>query len=104
MIGGTASVRGEESVYTGNLTRQLEETFQNLLALLTAAFPEPSDNPLRHLHNLRVYYPRPDDLSEIRHACTVELGGNLREEFIQAELCRSDLLVEVEGLAITTNR
>jgi chorismate lyase/3-hydroxybenzoate synthase len=98
MIGGTASVRGEDSVHIGNLPAQLEETAQNLSALISAAFS--TDNPLARLTNLRVYYVRSRDLPEIRTAVSKWFRGPV--EWFQADLCRSDLLVEIEGLAELT--
>ena len=48
LVGGTASVRGEDSVYLDDLSRQLNETFVNLAALVSAAKPEINGNGKKH--------------------------------------------------------
>jgi enamine deaminase RidA (YjgF/YER057c/UK114 family) len=97
MIGGTASVRGEDSVHVGDLARQLEETAQNLSALLAAAFK--TEGQLSRLSRLRVYYVHSRDLTEIQASVSQWFCGQQPVEWLQADLCRPDLLVEIEGLA-----
>ena len=98
LVGGTASVVGEDSWHPGDLVRQFEETCRNLRALVRAWDPGalmPLDGAFRHL---RIYAP-----PEIARAGQVEtlarsafsLSGI---EFITARLCREELLVEIEGV------
>lgn len=96
MIGGTASIRGEDSFFVGDLTRQLEETAANLSALIGAAN---TDGNLSTLSRLRVYYVHAEHLAEIQFAVGQWFRSPHPVEWLQAELCRPDLLVEVEGLA-----
>ena len=49
--------------------------------------------------SLRVYLVRPDDLPAVRDHIARRYGAIADIEFAQAELCRSDLLVEIEGIA-----
>lgn len=97
MIGGTASIRGEDSVFVGDLARQLEETAANLSALIGAAL-ETDGNP-SILSRLRVYYVHSEHLTEIQAAVSQWFRSPHPIEWLQAELCRPDLLVEIEGLA-----
>lgn len=97
LIGGTASVRGEETVHVGDLTAQLGETFDNLSAVARRAWR--LDEPLDTYRQLRVYYVRDQDLDRIKSAVFKRFPRVRRVEFMQADLCRSDLMVEVEGLA-----
>lgn len=90
LIGGTASIRGESSRHAGDLARQLVETLANLDAVLAAAGGSVAD-----LTDLRVYHPRAADASAIRRA----LPPARRVEFVVADLCRPELLVEVEAVA-----
>jgi chorismate lyase / 3-hydroxybenzoate synthase len=100
MVGGTASVRGEDSVHVGNLPAQLQETFANLAALAGAAWPEVAgDLALKCFSGLRVYHVRAADLSMIRSAVAAAFAHPMRVEWFHADLCRGDLLVEIEGLA-----
>jgi chorismate lyase/3-hydroxybenzoate synthase len=107
LVGGTASVRGEASVHAGDLDAQLDETAENLAALLAAASGQPFDGgarsqpmaaPLAAFADVRVYYVRPDDLADLQAAC-VRVFPAADLEFVRADLCRQDLLVEIEGVA-----
>lgn len=104
LIGGTASVRGEASMHEGSLDRQLDETLANLRELLTvwsapASSPRPGHVALSHA---RAYYPRHADLAVIEPRLREGLPGATLE-FIRADLCRRELLVEIEGLAETAH-
>ncbi|MES1240407.1 MAG: pteridine-dependent deoxygenase like protein [Acidobacteriota bacterium] len=89
LVGGTASIVGEESVHLGDLARQTEETLANLAALA----------PLAGYRELRVYYPDPEKLGELRELLEGAFPRAGRIEWMRADLCRSELLVEIEGLA-----
>jgi chorismate lyase / 3-hydroxybenzoate synthase len=98
LAGGTASIRGEESMHVDDLPRQLAETFENLAALVTSAFG-PIERPLEWYRTLRVYYVREGDLPIIRGAVSGAMPGLNHVEWLPAQLCRGDLLVEIEGSA-----
>ena len=99
LIGGTASVRGEDSVHHNDLGGQIKETLENLAALIRSARGTAVQEPLSDCRDLRVYYVRDRDLPAIRSAIAGSFPNVSHPEFFRAELCRSDLLVEVEGLA-----
>jgi hypothetical protein len=100
LVGGTASIRGEESVHIGDLKAQLNETFENLSALVRNAFhAQTLPHPLHHLRDLRVYHAPTSDLAYLRLAVAESFQARARVEWIAAELCRQELLVEIEGLA-----
>jgi chorismate lyase/3-hydroxybenzoate synthase len=98
MVGGTSSVRGEDSVHVGDLQLQLAETLENLAALSREAFG-PRDNPLDRFKKLRVYHFRKSDVRPLGDAVARAFPLISDIEWVRAELCRSDLLVEIEGLA-----
>ena len=99
-VGGTASIVGEDSSHSGNLDAQLEETLENLTAVVASGNSKPPSRALLGLFtHLRVYYLRYSDLSRIKGVIARNLGNLTDVEYIQAELCRPELLVEVEGLA-----
>lgn len=111
LVGGTASVRGEETVFVGDLGQQLDETFRNLEALVDAALHSAGSGPsppgpggsLRRYRNLRVYYRRADDRERVMRAATEAFGGLRAVELARADLCRDGLLVEIEGVADLTS-
>lgn len=98
LVGGTSSVRGEDSVHVGNPRLQLAETLENLAALVRQAFG-PVPNPLSYYRAMRVYHPRKSDLQALQADINRKLPLIADIEWQQAELCRGDLLVEIEGLA-----
>ena len=55
-------------------------------------------NPFRDLH---VYFLRERDRSFIESRVAEEFPSNCRVEYVRADLCRAELLVEIEGLAET---
>lgn len=97
LVGGTASVRGEESVYVGDVRKQTAETLDNLAALLQAATGDESAGP--HLMtSVRVYHVSAHDVPVLRNLATLAFPS-ARLEFVRADICRQDLLVEIEGVA-----
>jgi chorismate lyase/3-hydroxybenzoate synthase len=106
LVGGTASIRGEDSVHVGHLEAQAEETFRNLAALVRSALAGDGDENdlergpwLDRFRDLRVYHPRLADRSSILALIQERFRCLRRVELIGAELCRAELLVEIEGLA-----
>lgn len=100
LVGGTASVRGEASVHVGDVTAQTAETLENLAALVHAAATAVGTGAtgLEDFRDVRVYYVRPDDLPSVT-ALLRDAVPAARVEYVRAELCRADLLVEIEGVA-----
>lgn len=100
LVAGTASIRGEDTMHIGDVAAQTAETLDNLDALLAAAEEAHGTSEARaRFRNLRVYLVRPDDLTIVRDAVEARYGTGVDVEFAQAELCRTDLLVEIEGVA-----
>ena len=95
LVGGTASVVGEESTHHDDLEAQLDETLGNLRALVGAAWttdPASTTGPT----SARIYFVRNEDEAFLRAVAPQKL--NTREvEFLQSDLCRPDLLVEIEA-------
>ncbi|MDP2384172.1 MAG: hypothetical protein Q8N00_15380 [Nitrospirota bacterium] len=99
-IAGTASVVGHTSQHVGLPKQQTLETIQNLKVLLPHAesaahrdFTGPQSEAL-----YKVYVRDAAHLSEIREALrSFPLSLN-QVLFLQGELCRKELLVEIEGL------
>ena len=109
LVGGTASIVGEASLHDRDARQQALETFENLAELVAAARRQiaatdtPSDPAPRAAFDafteLRVYIVRDGDAPLLREMVTERFGRTARIEFAQADLCRRELLVEIEGLA-----
>ena len=98
LIGGTASIRGEASRHLEDLPTQITETIDNLGELI-ANTTEDTTAPLSRLESLRVY--RSPTIGEGRMESSLRsfLPADLKIEHRLATLCRTELLVEVEGTA-----
>jgi chorismate lyase/3-hydroxybenzoate synthase len=103
LVAGTASIRGEETMHPGDVRAQTLETFENLSVIVrTASGQSGPDRPfgsLRCLRDLRVYFVRPADLSVIRRMVGAAMPQVEHVEYVRADLCRPELLVEIEGTA-----
>jgi chorismate lyase/3-hydroxybenzoate synthase len=111
LIGGTASIIGEDSRHARDPRRQALETFDNLAELVASASARvhtastgrstlpPVADPLDALTDLRVYFVHPDHAALVRDLVLARFHRSARIEFTRADLCRAELLVEIEGLA-----
>lgn len=104
LVGGTASIRGEDSQHVGDLQQQCDETLRNLAALVQAAGAagKSADEmaPLSRFGELRVYHARSADAGWLGDYLPARFPNVRRMEFCRADLCRSELLVEIEGVAV----
>ncbi|WP_319482072.1 hypothetical protein [uncultured Draconibacterium sp.] len=100
-ISGTASIIGELTVGVGDAAKQTEVTIQNMQRLYSeqvlAALPDNASNP--KFGHVRVYVKNRKDYADIRKVAK-ERFGDLPVVYILADICRDDLLVEIEGKVI----
>ncbi len=104
-ISGTASIVNSESMHLGNVQRQTEQTIDNIQNLISRENfarhgVEGAGAQLRDLAKIRVYVKRPQDYEKCRAICERRFGP-LPTIFAQADVCRPDLLVEIEGVAFS---
>ena len=93
-----------KTLHTGNPGKQADQTLTNIELLLSqknlARHGAPGAGAtLRDLAKLRVYVKRLQDYPIIRRVCEKRCGKNIPIIYVVADVCRSDLLVEMEGLA-----
>jgi enamine deaminase RidA (YjgF/YER057c/UK114 family) len=104
-ISGTASITQSETRHAGDAAAQTEETLDNIAALIS------EENLCRHglpgqgtsLESLalaRVYIKRQADYLQTKAVCEKRLG-ELPTIYAVANVCRPDLLVEIEGIAFS---
>jgi chorismate lyase/3-hydroxybenzoate synthase len=102
IIGGTASVRGEESVYTDSLEGQILETSLNLASVARegrrlSGHVLPADrSALEGTIATRIYHRNTSHLSTIKSLLPPSLSEAPELECIHADICRPELLVEIE--------
>jgi chorismate lyase / 3-hydroxybenzoate synthase len=99
-VSGTASIVGHETIHPGDVVAQTRETMVNIGALLGEANRVVgADRYSLEALNLKVYVRRPSDLSAIESTLSATLrGGGTRIVYLQADVCREDLLVEIEAV------
>jgi len=97
LIGGTASILGQDSHHDGDIDAQVRETCVNIAALIGAATRSSTD-ALQALRNLRVHVRDAPDASSVQ-ALLDQFVPDVPVELVQAPLCRRELLVEIEGVA-----
>ncbi len=104
-ISGTASITDSQTMHPGDVVKQTEETLDNIAALIA------EENVGRHglpglgtsltsLGFARVYIKRPEDYAAVREVCERRLGM-LPTIYAVADICRPELLVEIEGVAFS---
>jgi enamine deaminase RidA (YjgF/YER057c/UK114 family) len=104
-ISGTASIVDSESQHLGDIERQTEQTLDNIERLIAsenfaAHNVKRAGAGLQDLAKIRVYIKRGDDFAKCRAICERRLPG-VPAIYAVADVCRSELLVEIEGVAFS---
>jgi chorismate lyase / 3-hydroxybenzoate synthase len=100
LIAGTASVVGHVSVHIGAPHTQTLEIIRNLNALITQT---------ERLHGVtrgqwygqalfKIYIRHPEHFATVRDVLAEQLPSHTQLLYLQGEMCRSELLLEVEGI------
>ncbi len=105
-ISGTASITDAETRFVGDVEGQTHQTLDNIAALISgenlAAHGAPGmEATLDDLALARVYIKRQEDYEKTRAACRSRLG-ELPTIYAIGDICRPDLLVEIEGIAFAS--
>jgi chorismate lyase/3-hydroxybenzoate synthase len=97
-VSGTASIVGHETLHPGDVAAQTRETVANIDALLNEA-NRVMGEPRYSLDALKfkVYVRQPADFVAIDRALTSALRPRTPIVYLQADVCRGDLLVEIEA-------
>jgi chorismate lyase / 3-hydroxybenzoate synthase len=97
-VSGTASIVGHETMHCGDVTAQTRETLKNIESLLDEAnrVVGSAHYSLEGL-KLKVYVRRASDLAAIDSVLSAALDSSTTVVYLQADVCREDLLVEIEA-------
>jgi enamine deaminase RidA (YjgF/YER057c/UK114 family) len=108
-LSGTASIVGHQTLHAGDVARQTEETLANVAAVVDAANALSTIGPRAHRVDTlacTVYVRHARDLPVVREVLAQRLGAEapaLRNAiYLRADVCRADLLVEVEAHGIAS--
>jgi enamine deaminase RidA (YjgF/YER057c/UK114 family) len=99
-ISGTAAIIGHESIATGDLDRQLDCTLENMSLIgANAGAGKSLGAGQGWTRSFKVYVRHATDLPRITTCLARDLlqpGDTV--QYIQADICRADLLVEIEAV------
>ena len=93
-ISGTASIVGFETLHQGDAEKQTAETLVNIRTLLQQI---PHYDPHQGRMLLKVYLRHPEHLAMARDKVLAEFGPACKAVYLHSNICRSDLLLEIEG-------
>jgi enamine deaminase RidA (YjgF/YER057c/UK114 family) len=103
LISGTASIVGSASVHLGDVQAQTEETLRNLQAVIGAAHARGSARFALERMTCTVYVRHARDVDVVRRCIEAAVGPTSAAArqaiYVQADICRGDLLVEIEAHA-----
>jgi enamine deaminase RidA (YjgF/YER057c/UK114 family) len=107
-VSGTASIVNAETVHLGDVEKQTEQTLDNIEQLISREnFARggwaDAGAALDDLAKVRVYVKRAEDEALCRAVCERRLG-RIPAIYAVADVCRPDLLVEIEGVAFSELR
>lgn len=95
-ISGTASITGHESRHDNDLRNQVAETIENLRAVIAAAGMSCAGN-----WAFKIYLHDPKDLDIVNQALIAAFGPGTQRVYLHGDVCRSELLVEIEAFRQT---
>ncbi len=100
LLSGTASIVGHASQHADSLRAQLDETLTNLDSLLGAARERASTLPphLDATSRLKIYVRDAADADAVAAQLEARLGTRVPWLMLHADVCRRELLVEIEGM------
>jgi enamine deaminase RidA (YjgF/YER057c/UK114 family) len=101
LISGTASIRGEKTVGIDDPAEQTRVTIENIKRLYSPSVLSkiPVDNKVPKYGHARVYVKNRKDYAAIKKTFR-RYFGDMPVVYIIADICRDDLLVEIEGKVI----
>jgi hypothetical protein len=106
-VSGTASIIGEETIGDNSIALQTKTTINNIFKLigidnLENQIPQQFHSRFNNIDlqksfsNVRVYVKNDSDIESAEIICR-ESFGNVPMIFLRADICRANLLVEIEG-------
>lgn len=107
-ISGTASIVDSETKHIGDPAAQTRQTLENIRRLidrenLARHGIDGFDAGIENLTSARVYVKRPAHYQAIREICE-KLLGSTPIIYTHSDVCRDELLVEIEGIAACSKK
>jgi enamine deaminase RidA (YjgF/YER057c/UK114 family) len=105
-ISGTASIQGEKTIGVNDIETQTKTTIENINNLISVENLK-TNGILNNYHiikfsSVRVYVKSPHYISVVRQICNKSFP-EVQVNYLIADICRDNLLVEIEGIAELTS-
>ena len=105
-ISGTASIMGQDTIGIGDVEKQTQVTINNIIKLTGQKRIEQNvtntNTDWGKFILLRVYIKNQDDFSKVKMLCMKQFPG-VPAIFIESDICRDNLLVEIEAEFLINN-
>jgi hypothetical protein len=100
-VSGTASIIGQDTIGKGDIREQTAITILNILKLtssqnLISFAPQLNHNNSNIYDRIRVYVKNDIDIPIVKSIC-IHHFGNIPTLYVKSDICRTDLLVEIEA-------
>lgn len=100
-VSGTASILGEKTMYPGDVAKQTLTTIKNIQRLFSNENQDALGihfkvNQIQFSH-LRVYVKYKEDIPVVSKICEEKLNSS-SYLYLESDVCREELLVEIEGV------
>lgn len=104
-VSGTASIRGHSSQHIDDVMQQTHACLDNIQALIKTGQEKYALNmsDLSQFTQFKVYIKHAEDLATVESQIQQRCGQHAQIIYLQADLCRTDLLVEIEACQIHNN-
>jgi len=98
-VSGTAAIVGHASLHDGDIDAQVQETLANIEAVVGAAGAGTNVDPLTlSALDFTVYVRHASDADRVMTQLRSRIGDRARVICVQADVCRAELLVEIEAV------
>lgn len=105
-VSGTAAVVGHETVHQGDVVAQCLVALGNIERVVArenlACHGLDVGFALTDLHRVKVYIRHAEEVLVVREVCRAAFAPHAEVRYLVVDLCRADLLVEIEGVAGTS--
>ncbi|MGW3183778.1 FkbO/Hyg5 family chorismatase [Kitasatospora sp. NPDC001119] len=101
-VSGTASITGHHTLHAGDIAAQCELSLSNIAHLVSSGNLQlgglDGGHGLKDLRWVKAYVRHEEHLPVVRAACADAFPPETRVAFLNVDICRDDLLVEIEGI------
>ena len=100
-ISGTAAIKGQDSDNISQVDKQSTNTIENINRLIGVKNLQECGVRLSgdiNIQYLRVYVKKREMIAEVVAAVEKIIPANIKTLYLEADICRPELLVEIEGL------